>query len=747
MNKKTFILSLAAIAVMTINNSCKRNADLNPGQAGAVHFTSSVGYAVSTKVTGNSWDANDSIGVFVKKSADGTVIDANKAYSTSGNGNFAPSGSNNTINYPADGSSINFVAYYPYTTSLSGNTYKVDVTSQANPALIDLLYADNATNFNKTSTSQPNLNFTHQLSKVELTVKAGAGVNTSGLGVELRALDTKADFDLNTGVLAASTAPALAINANVQVSGSDKLASAILLPASTGGKMVVFKLANGDNYSWTIPTGTIFEKGKKYNYTVTLNSGTSTAALGATTITNWTDAPAGGTVNLNAPPAANGQPVSVTINQTQPGYTIANNFMGLSYETKFINIDPAFLNASNTVLIQMINNLGGGVLRIGGSSSDGSIWAGKARGNGVNQDSLYTTDVDRLDAFAKAVNWPVIFGLNIKTYNPSLAAREAQYVANKLGNSLYALQFGNEPNLFGELRSPGVTYDYNQFLSEWLVYRDSVRARVPNVPLAGPDISAHQAKQWCVDMANSQASNLKAITGHFYHAGPASDPSITYEKILSRSDIAVTYPTTLNTAAAANNLVYRMTECGSLFGGGKTGVSDVFASALWTLDFMWLMARNNCEGVNFHGSSGSAYTPIAKTNGVMVPRPGYYAMLAFKYAGTVGGRILPVTLSANNRNCTAYACLNNDGKTYVTLINKDPENISYTLNLSSTVSTMKLARLTAPSVTATGGVTFSGSSVQSDGSFTPGTPEQYNVGSSSVVVNVPARTAVVVTLQ
>ena len=49
----------------------------------------------------------------------------------------------------------------------------------------------------------------------------------------------------------------------------------------------------------------------------------------------------------------------------------------------------------------------------------------------------------------------------------------------------------------------------------------------------------------------------------------------------------------------------RMTEGNTCYRGGKPGVSDVFASALWSADYSLLLAGNNYSGINLHGGTGS----------------------------------------------------------------------------------------------------------------------------------------------
>ena len=78
-------------------------------------------------------------------------------------------------------------------------------------------------------------------------------------------------------------------------------------------------------------------------------------------------------------PDANGPTINVTINQNQPGIVIPAKFEGLSFETKILSQNPEFLNVDNAVLIQLIKNLGPGILRVGGGTSDEVEWTGNAR--------------------------------------------------------------------------------------------------------------------------------------------------------------------------------------------------------------------------------------------------------------------------------------------------------------------------------------------------------------------------------
>jgi len=451
------------------------------------------------------------------------------------------------------------------------------------------------------------------------------------------------------------------------------------------------------------------------------------------------------------PDSSNNTPVNtdpvlaITIDETHPGINIPVNFQGLSYETSTIATNSPFLNANNTVLIQLVKNLGPGVLRIGGNSSDDFSWSGTVRSSTTAANTLTTSDINNLSSFAKAVNWPVLFGLNLGNYDPANAASEAKYVFSALQGNFLAFQAGNEPDGYHSWNPKRTSsYDYAAYKPEWESYFNAVRGQVPNAPFAGPDI-AYQSS-WVSSFASDENKNVILLDGHYYQSGPASDPTVTYHNLFSVIPAYPGYFTILNTAAQNVHLPYRISECNSINGGGKTGVSDVFASTLWALDFMWMVASNNGQGVNFHGGSGGAYSPFALNSGQVVARPEYYAMLAFKYAAA-GAAIVPTNLSNQSYHCRAYAC-SKSGITAITIINEEnQQNLNFKISLTNKFGVVHIARLTAPSITATSGISFSGSVVNADGTFQVGKTEDYSNDTNEFSVSIPAASAAVIIVQ
>lgn len=443
-------------------------------------------------------------------------------------------------------------------------------------------------------------------------------------------------------------------------------------------------------------------------------------------------------------PVADGLPVNVTLDEIHTGAAIPQNFEGLSYETGILAESPDILNVNNKVLVQLIKNLGPGILRIGGDSIDEVFWTGNARNASTGKDSLTTTDVDRLAAFSQAIGWPVFFGLNLGNSTPAIAANEAQYVYNSLRDNLYAIQAGNEPDVYHLFGLRGSNYSINDYLGEFETYKSAVQLAAPHVNFAGPGIAYNT--DFISAFAESENKNVTSLDAHYYVAGPASSPSITYKTILSPNWKLDNLLSIIKPASSKFSLPYRITETNNVYGGGKAGVSDTFASALWALDFMWTIAQNGGKGVNFHGGNGLIYSPVTIENGVITVRPEYYAMLAFKNGSA--GEIIPAVSDQPDYNCSAYACLIADGTRAVTLINKDDtQNFSFTVHSVKNISSILVSRLAAPAITSTTGTTFAGNMAKTDGTFIP-SPVQYNTNNQkSFVVNVHSGSAVVVILK
>ena len=161
MNKKTF--SAVALATLLLTACQNDEETMQTDTRVALQVTS----GIQTRAYDDQWEEKDDIGIFGFTQGDApTQAYSNVRYVTrSGDGAFTPDGT--TIYLPTDGSSLDFVAYYPHATDLENGIYTVDVENQSDQSTIDLMAAGTQTadRINNTVT----FNFEHKLSKIVLS--------------------------------------------------------------------------------------------------------------------------------------------------------------------------------------------------------------------------------------------------------------------------------------------------------------------------------------------------------------------------------------------------------------------------------------------------------------------------------------------------------------------------------------------------------------------------------------------------
>jgi hypothetical protein len=416
--------------------------------------------------------------------------------------------------------------------------------------------------------------------------------------------------------------------------------------------------------------------------------------------------------------------VALAIPSEATGPQMPIDFVGLSYEVQQLS-DPTFFSAQNSGLIREFKALSStGVLRLGGNTSEFAYWkpkpdspepehpsvrevAGepKAQYYGVTLEAIRN-----LAEFLQATGWTCVYGIGMGTNTPSRAAEEAVFAAETLGNRLQYFQIGNEADLFDRhLRDPK-TWSVKRYLEEWLTLARAIAARVPAANFGMPDVASNVS--WLTEIAHQWPSiqsppNVPTLTHHYYFGGPATNPEVNIPNLLKPATMQRVQNTANIATAAASRMGarVRMTEGNTCYRGGKPGVSDVFAAALWSADYSLLLASNNYSGVNLHGGTGKSvansvggslpgdalleangespeqiaahphpfYTPIATFGSDYKLEPVAYGL---KFAGSFSGGTLLKTdfstkLQAAGVNGTAYAAKRPGGQTSVIILNKD----------------------------------------------------------------------------
>ena len=191
-------------------------------------------------------------------------------------------------------------------------------------------------------------------------------------------------------------------------------------------------------------------------------------------------------------------------------------------------------------------------------------------------------------------------------------------MASKVGKQLLYFQIGNEPDFYhnSNNKTRPANWGFADYLEEWKQYADAINQRVPRANFGGPDVgsSSNWIPQFIRGASEKLGSHLATVTGHYYAEGPPDDPKVTTARLLATNPTIAKRTKSIVDAAAKDKLVYRMTEGNSCYRGGKPGMSDAFAAALWAGDYMLALASVGCAGVNLHGGSRNVLRLAGKSH-------------------------------------------------------------------------------------------------------------------------------------
>ena len=271
-----------------------------------------------------------------------------------------------------------------------------------------------------------------------------------------------------------------------------------------------------------------------------------------------------------------------------------------------------------------------------------------------------------------------------------------------MGDRLLCFQIGNEDDQFHgmpQFRTPA--YDFDAYFKEYRAFVDAVRSSVPEAKFGGPDIATNM--DWLLRFAEQKNNDAIFLSSHFYAMGPAKDPRMDAAMLLGPNQRLEQQIANVHKATAVSGLPYRMTEGNSCFGGGKPGVSDAFASALWGADYLLHCASAGYAAVNLHGGGDGYYTPIAIGPNLSTElRPLYFGM---QFANHFAGAELLGCALATSQNVTSYYAERGREK-LLGLINKGAGSLSVKLPGPLTHPASEARQLSAPSLASKAEVRF-----------------------------------------
>ena len=452
------------------------------------------------------------------------------------------------------------------------------------------------------------------------------------------------------------------------------------------------------------------------------------------------------------PPSA-----SVSIDpQAVAGPVVPADFLGLSFEADSLPTIAGYGGAGD--LVNLMRSLGPGVMRFGGISVDTeAAWAQEGAAPAWAHTAITPQDLQGIAALADATGWRVLLGVTFGHYEPAAAAQEAQTAQSLLGASLEGIAIGNEPDRYvaDELRSS--PWSFADYLTEANAYRAAIAAVAPAVPIAGPDASSAQAVlSWVSEVAAAEHPAL--LTAHYYPLTRCEQYAPKLSDLLSpvtrANESAILEQ--LSAIALAEKIPLRLDETNNVSCRGQPGVSDVFASALWAVDYIARAMASGVAGLNFHDliAEPETYSPLVAgdaqelASGALHANPEWYALLLSH--SLLGDQPIRAEVAGGSDTLTAGAFASPDGSLRVVLVDFAPSGshqLLVHLRLSPSFASGTIMRLTAPGFSARSGVTLGGSAVGPEGTWSPvAALPQLTGRPGALALDMPAASAALVTL-
>jgi hypothetical protein len=470
-------------------------------------------------------------------------------------------------------------------------------------------------------------------------------------------------------------------------------------------------------------------------------------------------------------PASAGALISTRITDHEKGRAIPRSFLGISSDWNAVyKVVGNARTGPDYVYRQLLQNIaayGGGMptLRVGGDYADAAWWNPTSRPDPYERGVFVDIKPDLLAGLAsdaRGLGQQMILGVNLGANDVALARDEAKAILATIPRrNILGLEIGNEPDDYtfriayekkdasGRVVKRrylrGRKYGGSQYLREWDRVAGALRKLSPRVPLAGMGgygqivspqrFVARERRRLGFYTEHAYPMTACDRKGRIYKPGEKQYPTIA--KLLGPIGAYTTVGQQKRGIAAAHRFHkrYVVDEMNSVSCYSRAQVSGGFAATLWAVDEWFLQIALGVDAVNMHIDS-PVKTPFQFS--IVGPRsfaaranPLYYAMLAFAATSGRGGRLLygPTFVARTKANARVWAVKTRSGY-HVLVINKDLKRSgAVRIAISRSKRAGRLVRLSAPSISATSGVSFAGQAVAPstfDGKL-QGTPQSQTV--------------------
>jgi hypothetical protein len=349
--------------------------------------------------------------------------------------------------------------------------------------------------------------------------------------------------------------------------------------------------------------------------------------------------------------------------------------IGLSLEYPTMALDLGSGGCPPAALTAELLRLGSPPLQLAGVSQDLTAPDGALSGTPTSWETatlypLPSAFWSQLQCLLAGAKDPLTVGLNMRTGNLAWAtqlATKAQSAATAgLGFSL-----GNEPDLYGlpnfyslDKPQPG---EEAATANLYLQLAGYLRPALGSAPILGPELS--QPARWRTVLPHVlEQLHAQTVAVHLYPLTDCRSPrEVTIGGLLSsRAGASPARLSWVVADAQAAGLPAIISEANSASCGGKPGVSDSPAAAVWAVRFVLSALKTGFREVRFH-FAGDPYDPFVVQGGTVVARPLESALVALNRWLPVGGSLRTVP---GVRELVATALAQPGGKSVLVLDNE-----------------------------------------------------------------------------
>jgi hypothetical protein len=333
-------------------------------------------------------------------------------------------------------------------------------------------------------------------------------------------------------------------------------------------------------------------------------------------------------------------PLTLTVSPAANAARITGDEQGFSVETA--DFAHGFLTRAR--MAEWFKTLGKhGVLRLGGYSMD-LVWPafGPAAGTPAPDWAIGGTvdqsDFDQLRVLLDETGWRVTLGAPLASVLNGQVSME-QMVAEvraanaTLGRHLLAVEVGNEFDHVTSLTSA-------QYYAELKQYHDAIAAALPgtDIRMTGPSANTSTSNARLDDFISAALGDtsttppavLSELSSHWYPTSHCGSSTTTIGTLLSGATYIKTRTKLQGVVAEGDRLGGAVpsviNESNSSSCSGMPGVSNAYATALWSLDYLMQAAQNGIARLQFH-------TNTAALCGDLKPRDSDDYPISYRYYG------------------------------------------------------------------------------------------------------------------